>query len=83
MIRASEQIRQGNLLDLLETIQESQPRDLARERRVCEVVEREARRQGGRLNRQYGAEMVTFGLVGKKQGWRLRCDRRSPRFTTC
>jgi DNA polymerase V len=71
----SEQIRQGNLLDLLETIQVSQPRDLERERLICEVVDR--------LNHQYGAETVTFGLVGKQQSWRLRCDRRSPRFTTC
>jgi DNA polymerase V len=71
----SEQIRQGNIFDLLETIQASQPRDLERERQVCEVVDR--------LNRQYGAETVTFGLVGKRQGWRLRCDKRSYRFTTC
>jgi DNA polymerase V len=71
----SEQFRQGNLLDLMETIQESQTRDLERERRICEVVDR--------LNRQYGAETITFGSVGKKQSWRLRCGRRSPRFTTC
>jgi DNA polymerase V len=70
----SEQIRQQNLFDLLETIQASEPRDLEKERRVCEVVDR--------LNRQYGAETVMFGLVGKKQNWRLRCNRRSPRFTT-
>ncbi|WP_373538699.1 Y-family DNA polymerase [Chamaesiphon sp.] len=71
----SEQMRQGNLFDLLETIQTSQSRDLERERLLCEIVDR--------LNSRYGAETVTFGLVGKSQGWRLRCDRRSPRFTTC
>jgi DNA polymerase V len=71
----SEQIRQGNLFELLENIQVSLPRDLERERVLCEIVDR--------LNREYGAETVTFGLVGKSQGWRLRCDRRSERFTTC
>jgi DNA polymerase V len=60
-------LRQGYLFE--------QPRDLERERRLCETIDR--------LNRQYGAETVTFGLVGQLQSWRMQCDRRSRRFTTC
>jgi DNA polymerase V len=34
------------------------------------------------INRKYGAETLTFGIVGKKQSWRMRAEKRSPRFTT-
>jgi DNA polymerase V len=34
------------------------------------------------LNNRYGAETLSFGLVGQQQPWRLRCNQRSPRFTT-
>jgi len=34
------------------------------------------------INRKYGAETLTFGIVGKKQSWRMRAEKRSWRFTT-
>ncbi len=49
-------------------------RDFEREQRLCAVVDA--------LNRQFGAGTVTFGISGRQQGWRLRCEQRSPRFTT-
>ena len=62
----SDSFRQGCLFE--------RGRDLERERRLCTVVDA--------LNRQFGKGTVTFGISGKQQGWQLRCDRRSPRFTT-
>lgn len=35
-----------------------------------------------KLNRNYGRHQVFFGTVGLKQDWQMRCDRRSPRYTT-
>jgi DNA polymerase V len=62
----SENERQGYLFE--------QPRDLEKERNLSEVVDR--------LNGQFGREAITFGLVGQKQRWRIKSERRSPRFTT-
>lgn len=62
----SENERQGFLFE--------QPRDLDRELRLSQIVDR--------LNQRYGAETLSFGLVGQDQAWRIRCNQRSPRFTT-
>ncbi|MGI2909310.1 DUF4113 domain-containing protein [Tolypothrix sp. VBCCA 56010] len=35
-----------------------------------------------KLNRKEGRHQVFFGTVGLKQDWQMRCDRRSPRYTT-
>ncbi|MBD0261331.1 MAG: Y-family DNA polymerase [Tolypothrix sp. T3-bin4] len=35
-----------------------------------------------KLNRNYGRHQVFFGTVGLKHNWQMRCDRRSPRYTT-
>jgi DNA polymerase V len=34
------------------------------------------------LNQQFGRETLSFGIVGQQQQWRMKSDRRSPRFTT-
>lgn len=63
----SEHLRQGNLFESTS--------DREKERRLMQVVDR--------LNRQFGAETLSFGILGKGQGWRMKSDRRSPKFTTC
>ena len=35
-----------------------------------------------RLNSDYGRGAVRFAATGIQQGWKLRCDQRSPRYTT-
>jgi DNA polymerase V len=62
----SDNERQGFLFE--------QPRDLDRELHLSQIVDR--------LNQRYGAETMTFGLVGQGQAWRIRSNQRSPRFTT-
>jgi DNA polymerase V len=62
----SEDERQGNLFE--------QPVDRLQPNRLIEVVDQ--------LNLKLGAETITFGLVGQGQGWRMKADRRSPRYTT-
>jgi len=34
------------------------------------------------LNRQFGTGTIRYAVEGLSQGWRMRSDRRSPRFTT-
>ncbi|MFM1841430.1 MAG: hypothetical protein RLZZ490_161, partial [Cyanobacteriota bacterium] len=62
----SEQMVQGNLFE--------PPQDRERQQRLMAVVDQ--------LNRQFGRETVGFGIVGQQQEWRMKSDRRSPRFTT-
>jgi DNA polymerase V len=62
----SDNERQGFLFE--------QPRDLDRELNLSQIVDR--------LNQRYGAETMTFGLVGQGQAWRIKSNQRSPRFTT-
>jgi DNA polymerase V len=62
----SEQMVQGNLFE--------PPQDRERQQRLISVVDQ--------LNRQFGRETVGFGIVGQQQEWRMKSDRRSPRFTT-
>jgi DNA polymerase V len=52
----------------------SPPRNLDREQRLSQIIDQ--------LNHRYGAETLSFGLVGHQQPWRIRCNQRSPRFTT-
>ncbi|MFP4137261.1 MAG: Y-family DNA polymerase [Halomonas sp.] len=35
-----------------------------------------------RLNREMGRDTVRFGLPGRDNAWALRCERRTPRYTT-
>ena len=35
-----------------------------------------------RLNTDYGRATVRFAVTGMVQGWKLRSDQRSPRYTT-
>jgi DNA polymerase V len=63
----SEDERQGNLFE--------KPVARSQSHRLIEVVDQ--------LNRKLGAEAITFGLVGQRQGWRTRSDRRSLKCTTC
>ncbi|WP_300273629.1 Y-family DNA polymerase [Halomonas sp.] len=35
-----------------------------------------------RLNREMGRDTVRFGLPGRDSAWALRCERRTPRYTT-
>jgi DNA polymerase V len=62
----SDNERQGFLFEQL--------RDLDRELNLSQIVDR--------LNQRYGAETMTFGLVGQGQAWRIKSNQRSPRFTT-
>ena len=61
-----ESIRQCNLFET--------ERDLQSQENLIAVVDQ--------INRKYGAETLTFGIVGKKQSWRMRSKNRSWRFTT-
>ncbi len=61
-----ESIRQCNLFET--------ERDLQSQENLIAVVDQ--------INRKYGAETVTFGIVGKRQSWRMRAEKRSWRFTT-
>ncbi|MGM0915849.1 MAG: Y-family DNA polymerase [Pseudomonadota bacterium] len=36
-----------------------------------------------RLNREMGRDTVRFGLPQRDNAWKLRCERRTPRYTTC
>jgi len=36
-----------------------------------------------RLNREMGRDTVRFGLPRRDNAWKLRCERRTPRYTTC
>jgi DNA polymerase V len=62
----SQDERQGNLFE--KPVNQLEPSPL------IEVVDR--------LNRRFGAETVTFGVVGLGQAWRMKVDRRSNRFTS-
>ncbi len=61
-----ESIRQCNLFET--------ERDLQSQENLIAVVDQ--------INRKYGAETVTFGIVGKRQSWRMRAEKSSWRFTT-
>jgi len=61
-----ESIRQCNLFET--------ERDWQSQEKLIAVVDQ--------INRKYGAETLTFGIVGKKQSWRMRSENRSWRFTT-
>ncbi|MFM7615258.1 MAG: DUF4113 domain-containing protein, partial [Synechococcales cyanobacterium] len=59
--------RQGDLFD--------QSLSLEREKQLMDVVDQ--------LNGRFGRDTINFGITRKRQDWRTRCTRRSPRFTTC
>jgi len=61
-----ESIRQCNLFET--------ERDWQSQEKLIAVVDQ--------INRKYGAETLTFGIVGKKQSWRMISENRSWRFTT-
>lgn len=50
-------------------------KDWEKEARLMQVIDL--------LNCTYGAETISFGLVGQQQKWRRRSRQRSDRFTTC
>ena len=62
----SEKVMQGNLFEA--------PKSLERHQQLMAVVDQ--------LNHQFGRDTLSFGIVGQQQQWRMKSDRRSPRFTT-
>jgi DNA polymerase V len=57
---------------LLETAQDEAER--GRSQRLMATVDR--------LNREMGRDTVRFGLPRRGNAWALRCERRTPRYTT-